>query len=338
MKKALSLILASLCALITVSCANKDTSRTEYILGTVCSVRIFDRAAPGTYDELFARLAELEDILSANKDGTDLARINAAAGIKPVIARQETVTVLGEALRFSALTDGLLDPSVGPLVKAWNIGMENASVPSAAALSSALALVDYRNVSLNPETMEVYLQKPGMKLDLGAVAKGYAADELVSMLNEKGIRRAIVDLGGNIYAMGEKAPGKPWTIGIKDPKNATGNPIMSVPVVNESVVTSGIYERFFEENGKRYHHILNPKTGFPENNGLISVSIIATRSIDADALSTSAFLLGVKRGMSLVESIDGAEGVFIDENCIVHATAGIREKIKILDEGYRLAD
>jgi len=336
MKNAFPLALASACALMSISCAKEETSRTEYVLGTVCTVRVFDRTKPSTYDELFNRLKDIEDILSANKDGTDLARINEAAGKNSVIARQETATVLAEALRFSALTDGLLDPSIGPLVKTWNIGSENASVPSAAALATALSLVDYRKISLNPETREVYLSDPGMRLDLGAVAKGFAADELVSMLQERGIRRAIIDLGGNIYAMGEKAPGKPWTIGIKDPKNETGNPIMSVPVVNESVVTSGVYERFFEDNGKRFHHILNPKTGNPENNGLISVSIVAKKSIDADALSTSAFLLGEKRGLALVESVDGAEGIFITEDGIVTATAGIRDKIRILDDRYSL--
>ncbi len=338
MNKALPFILTAFCAILAVSCARGETSRTEYVLGTVCSIRVFDGANAKVYDSLFARLKEIEDILSANKDGTDLWRVNAAAGSKPLVVRKETVTVLAEALRFSALTGGLLDPSIGPLVKAWNIGTEDAAVPDRVALSGAIALVDYRKIYLNAENREVFLREPGMKLDLGAVAKGYAADEMIAMLRERGIRRAIVDLGGNVYAMGEKSPGKPWTIGIKDPKNATGNPIMSIPIVDQSVVTSGIYERYFEENGKRYHHILNPKTGFPENNGLISVSIIAKRSIDADALSTSAFLLGERLGRSLVESVDGAEGIFIDDKGVVRATAGIRDKIRILDEGYRLED
>jgi len=201
-----------------------------------------------------------------------------------------------------------------------------------------LTLIDYRKVIINDEEGTVFLTLKGMKLDLGAVAKGYAADEVIRIIAKHGIQRAIVDLGGNVYAYGDKAPGTDWTIGIRDPETQQGNAIISIKVKNKSVVTSGIYERFFEENGKKYHHILNTKTGYPEDNELMSVSIITSVSILADALSTSTFLLGTEKGLSLIEKTSNTEAIFIDKNKKIRVSSGLKDKIQILDESYILSD
>jgi FAD:protein FMN transferase len=319
------------------SCKSAIPARTEFVLGTVCTINLYDRGTDQIYAEMFGRLKDLESILSANRDDTNIAVINQNAGIVPVKANPETMAILSEALLFSEKTGGLFDPTIGPLVKAWNIGTEYAAIPSKEKLETAKALVNWKKLTLSKENGTVFLQDRGMKLDLGAIAKGFAADEMTRILTSHGIKRAIIDLGGNIYAVGEKAKGTPWVIGIRDPEQEQGESIMSIPVSNESVVTSGIYERFFMANGVRYHHILDPETGYPVNNELMSVSIIATNSMLADALSTSTFLLGTEKGMELIESTEGTEAVFINKNHEVRYSKGLINKIKLLDTRYTLA-
>lgn len=331
-------VLASLAALSSISCSKPEPARTEFLLGTVCTVNLYEKGTDAIYDEIFARFAELETILSANRDGTNIAQINEGAGIEPVKAAPETLVNLSEALAFSEKTGGLFDPSVGPLVKAWNIGTDAAAIPTKEALEKALALVDYRKVLVNGKDGTVFLEEKDMKLDLGAIAKGYAADEAVRIIARHGIKKAIVDLGGNIFAYGQKKAGTGWTIGIRDPETEQGSPILSVLVENKSVVTSGIYERYFEENGKKFHHILDTRTGYPAENELLSVSIIAPESMLADALSTSTFLLGTEKGMKLIEDMDGTEAIFIDKNHEVRVSSGLKGCINVLDGRYRLAE
>ena len=184
----------------------------------------------------------------------------------------------------------------------------------------------------------VFLTKTGMKLDLGAIAKGYAADDIAHLLISHKIKKAIIDLGGNIYALGEKEPGENWNIGIRDPETERGEPVLSISVNNTSIVTSGIYERFFEVDGKKYHHILDPRTGYPVENELLSVTIVATSSMDADALSTSTFLLGTDKGMSLIEQTKNVDAIFINKKREVKLSSGLRGKIKILDDRFVLVN
>ena len=217
MKKGL-LVVFCLSVLLS-SCKQAAPARTEFLLGTICTVNLYDRGTDAIYTEIFYRLKTLESILSANRDGTNLMDINHGAGIAPVKAAPETMDILSEALLFSKKTDGLFDPSIGPLVKAWNIGTDYAAVPSDEKRIAAMTLVDYKKIAMDTSAGTVFLRDKGMLLDLGAVAKGYAADEIVKIIERHGIKRAIVDLGGNIYAYGEKKQGTAWTIGIRDPRN-----------------------------------------------------------------------------------------------------------------------
>lgn len=320
----------------TTSCQAKESARTEFVLGTVCTVNLFDKGTKDSYDEIFARLRAIDAGLSANREDSNVAEINHAAGIAPVKAAPDTLKVLSEALAFSARTDGAFDPAIGPVVKLWNIGTDNAAVPAPEALKKALALVSWKDIALDERAGTVYLAKKGMKLDLGAIAKGFAADEVARIVARRGIKRAMIDLGGNIYAVGEKSRGTPWIIGIRDPSVSRGEPIASLPVINQTVVTSGIFERFFEKDGVHYHHILDPKTGYPENNELLSVTIVTGNSMDADALSTSTFLLGTERGMALLASLPGTEGIFISKDKKIRLTPGLQGKVTILDSRFSL--
>ncbi|TXT44615.1 MAG: thiamine biosynthesis lipoprotein [Spirochaetes bacterium] len=318
--------------------ARGEINRTDLVLGTVCTLRLVDGGSNRTADEIFKRLKAIEDTMSANKDGTQIAEINAHAGKDAVKIGADTMFVLQKALEYARKTEGALDPSIGPLVKLWNIGTDDARIPGKEEIRSTLSLIDYRKVQINPTALTVRLPLPGMKLDLGAIAKGYAADEIARILEKHRVRAAVVDLGGNVLVFGKKKDGSPWRVGVQDPSSDRGEYIGLVAGEAMTVVTSGIYERFFIEDGVRYHHLLDPKTGFPAKNNLVSVTIIASSSIDADALSTSAFILGLEKGMKLVEGIPDVGAVFIDLEKRVYLSSRAKKIFTLTNKGYTMAE
>jgi len=272
--------------------------------------------------------------MSVNIQASDVARVNAAAGIAPVQVHEDVFKVIERALFFAEISGGAFDPSVGPLVSLWGIGGENPRVPSQAEIDEVLPLINWRDIELDYQTQSVFLKRRGMALDLGAIAKGYAADEAAAIIKNARIKRAIIDLGGNIFTCGEKKDKSPWRVGIQNPNEKRGIYIGIVQVTEQSVVTSGVYERFFEEGGNRFHHIFLPSSGYPVKNGVLSVTIIANNSIDADALSTAVFVLGYEKGMALIESLSGAEAVFIFEDLSVRKTPGV--DFILTDKTFRL--
>ena len=288
-------------------------------MNTVCSVNAFKNGTDKLYDELFARLAQIESDFSADKPTSQISQINAAAGLYPVAVSADVLYVIRMSLVFAKLSDGAFDPTVGPLVKLWGINTDHARVPAQSEIDALLPDVDWTQVRITtgkklprgtiiPQNIinpagSVFLPRKGMALDMGGIAKGFAADELVSILKKHKVKQAVIDLGGNVYVFGTKADKTQWRVGIKDPDDPEGSPGIVLDLDNSSVVTSGVYERFFIQNGKRYHHILNPKTGYPAENGLKSVTIICESSITADALSTGVFILGKERGEELVRRI-----------------------------------
>lgn len=336
LRRARPILLAAMS--LFVSCAEPPAAQTEFVLGTVCSVNLFEKGTREAYREIFERLREIESRMSANRDDTEIAEINRNAGASPVKVHPDVIEVVSSALRFADLSGGSFDPSVGPLVRLWGIGSDSARVPSRAEIEAALPLIDYRDVVADAAAGTVFLKRPGMKLDLGAIAKGYAADEAARIIAKRKIPRAIVDLGGNVLAYGEKPGKESWRIGVQDPSSERGSHIGVLAVKNKTMVTSGVYERFFEADGKRYHHILDPKTGYPVENGLLSVTIVADRSIDADGLSTSVFALGAERGRALIESLPGVEAIFIGEDFSVRATSGVVRDFQVSDPRFRAAD
>jgi thiamine biosynthesis lipoprotein len=177
-----------------------------------------------------------------------------------------------------------------------------------------------------------------MKVDLGAIAKGYAADEVARILKENGVKHAIINLGGNVMTIGGNPNGKPWRIGIQDPYNPRGEYLGILPIKDKTVVTSGTYERYFIENGKRYHHILDPDTGYPTDNKLDSVSIITDKSIDGDGLSTSTLLLGLDEGMKLIEKLENVEAIFVTSDKQVYVSSGLKKDFTLTNPAFKLAN
>lgn len=338
-KTVLRIIASTVLFLLIFSCSKPAPPRTDIVLGTVCTINLFNKGTEKRYDELFSRLSEIELLMSANRADSSIGKINAAAGMHPVNTDRETITVLSAALDFAERSNGLFDPTIGPLVKLWDIGGENEAVPTPEAIEKARSAINWRNVTIDRETETVFLEKEGMRLDLGAIAKGYAADELAGIINSWHITSAMIDLGGNILAIGSKTPENPWHIGIRNPEVSGGNPVASLYVRNKAMVTSGINERFFMENGIRYHHILDPLSGYPSNTDILSVSILSQNSMEADALSTTLFLMGTEKALAFIETIPGADAIIIDKARRIHTSTGLKDKVSIRDNRYtRAAD
>ena len=315
-----------LASILFLSCQKEKSSRTEVALGTVCTVSIFEKTSPNIYDRIFEKINQIENLMSTSLPDSEISKINQNAGIKPVKISSDTFTVLSCAKEIAILSDGAFEPTIGRLVKLWNInsivndttGKILPKLPSQSEIEKALAKTDYKKLILDKENQTAFLQTSEMELDVGGIAKGYATDCVVSILKEEKISSALIDLGGNIFAYGYKNPKEKtlWRIGIKNPLNPTGSPIEIIQCENSSIVTSGVYERFFEYDGEVYHHLLSSKTGFPQNNDLLSVTIICNNSMLCDALSTACFILGSEKGSELIKKINEENQISIPHDFI----------------------
>ena len=319
--------------------SSEPLSKQSYVLGTIVNITLCDHPSEALIDEAFSELSKLENILSVNKTNTLIDQINESSGISPVQVDEETYQLIEKGLYYSDLTSGAFDITIGPIVKLWHIGFEDFRVPNQSEIDNALPLVDYHLVTLSEANHSIYLEKSGMQLDLGGIAKGYAADQVAQLLRQNGVQSAMIDLGGNLYALGDKPNHEPWIIGIQDPLDSRGESLGSIAVSNKSIVTSGIYERYNTgEDGKTYHHLLNPSTGYPFDNEIAGVSIISDSSTDGDALSTSAFALGVKEGIDFIESLDGVDAIFVTTDKKIYITSGIKEGFNLLRSDYSICN
>ncbi|MDR2953107.1 MAG: FAD:protein FMN transferase [Treponema sp.] len=305
-------------------------------MGTVCSITLFYQAKESVYQAVFSRLREIDNRMSMNLPDTDVARVNDAAGITPVKVHDDVFEVIQRAAYYAAISNGAFDPTVGPLVALWGIGGENPRVPSQDEIDAVLPLINWRDMELDRETNSVFLKRLGMAIDMGAIAKGYAADEAAAIIRKAGIKRAIIDLGGNILTVGEKKDKSLWKVGLQAPREERGSYFGIVTGLEQSLVTSGDYEKYFESGGIRYHHILSPFDGYPVRNGLAGVTIITRNSIDADALSTTVFALGYEKGLALINSIEDAEAVFVFEDRGARKTDGV--DFTLTNGDYRLLE
>lgn len=321
--------IAIVAVLVTVGCTGPSQPVVEdaYLLGTVIRVSIYDSGYDSRLIEsVFQRVAQIESRMSTSEDDydtTELLRVNRAAAGTPTSVSPDTYHVLTAAKEYSEVSNGAFDVTIWPLVRLWKIGSGGTSVPPKEEIEAARDLVDHTGLQLLPND-RVALSREGMGVDVGAIAKGYAADEAAAILIDVGVKHALLDFGGNILAIGGKPDGSPWRIGVQRPDAERSRYIGIVRTRNRTVVTSGPYERFFEEDGVRYHHILNPKTGYPSRNGLEQVTIVAMRSIDADALSTTSYVLGLDAAFQLVASTPGVEAIFVTETREVYVTPGIQ--------------
>lgn len=301
-------------------------------MGTIITEKVFGVKAEKAADEVMDRIQQLEGMMTINAAGSEIDKLNDFAGKDKVYLCQDSIYVMETAKKFSELSGGTFDITVGPLVKVWGIFTDHPRVPSQDEINRLLKLVGYKELDISSRDLSAKLARPGQVVDLGGIAKGYAGDEAIKIYKKYKIKSAYVNLGGNVVVLGSKPDGTPWKIGIQNPRAENGKYIGILSVTDKAVVSSGDYERFFEEGNKRYHHILDPRTGYPSDSGLISMTIVTDRSIDADALSTATFVLGLEKGMKLVESLKGVEAVFITKDKKVYVTEGLKSNFSFYDE------
>lgn len=299
--------------------SSASISDTGFYFDTVVTIKLNGTEDTDILQDCFDEMAKYESLLSRTREGSDIWNINHSGG-KPVEVSDETSALIELAMKYSKLSDGAFDITVAPYIDLWDFQNNPGNVPADEVIAAAREHVGISNLQLDGNT--VTLQDPKGAIDLGGIAKGYIADRLKELLAEKGIRSAWINLGGNVLAMGIKPDGSDWKIGIRDPFGEATDIITIVKVADRSVVTSGTYERFFEKDGTIYHHILNPKNGYPVQNGLKSVTILSDSSADGDALSTTCFVLGLERGMELIESLDDVEAMFVTDDGEMHCSSG----------------
>jgi thiamine biosynthesis lipoprotein len=308
------------CLLLFGSCADSPqapTERTDFALGTFVSVRIYGDFDESALDSAFLRLHEVEAVASAKNPTSELFYVNQNAYEREIIVSEELFFLLETGLYYSALTDGAFDITLGAIVELWGIGTDFARVPEADEIAEAVENSGFEHLVLNESERTVRFLREGLRIDLGAFAKGYAADEMRCVLLENGVTSAILDLGGDIIIIGDNA-GKNRRIGIADPQNPAA--IRAILQASDmAVMTSGDYERFFEHENTRYHHIFDRRTGFPADSGIISATVIANCPMRADALSTALFVTG--------EPLPDADYILIDNNGNINYTGSLEIEI-----------
>ncbi len=310
----------------------------QFLLGTYVRIRVYDEGKEAALKPAFDRVKKLGDKITINQKGSEIDEVNEQAGIKPVKVSDDVYTLVKRAYEYSQDSQGGFDMAIGAITQLWRIGFDDARKPSQEEIDQALKLVDYHKIELNDQEKTVYLKEKGMIIDLGAIAKGYITDEVVKVLKKQGVTTAIVDLGGNVYVLGHSPRGEnqDWTVGIQDPNMARGSVLGSIKERNKTLVTSGIYERYLEVDGKKYHHLFDPKTGYPFDNDIASVTIITDKSIDGDGLSTAVFSMGVKKGLEYVESElnNGTEAIFVTKDDKVYVTDPIKDTFKLSEDSH----
>ncbi len=308
-------------------------TRTEQVLWTTCTITVNDHGSESVLDSCFERLREIQARMGTDVAGSEVEAINAAAGRRPVHVTDDLLLVVEKALSIASLSGGLFDLTVGPLIEAWKMNRDSPDIPSREQIAAALRLINWRDVVVDRTTRTVFLRRAGMRLDLGGFIKGYAADEMQRILSHAGVQSALIDLGGNIFAMGSSPRGTPWRIGIQSPDEGRGAFLGVVEVTNASVTTAGVYEHAFVKRGKRYHHIMDVRTGYPVENGLVSVTVIGPSSTDCDAFDTALLTMGKADGLKLAEEV-GLNVVMVDSLDHVYATAGARRILTLTDPRY----
>jgi len=286
-----------------------------------------EAAAQRAFDAVFGEFERLDALLSVWRPGSDVLRVNAAAGDRPVAVSPDTRAVLRAARQVSDWTAGKFDVTFGPLAEVWKFDAQDQdnSIPDDAHIRARLPLIDYRKVEIDDEAGTVFLARKGMRIHLGGIGKGYAVERAAAILRQAGIRDFMIQAGGDLYAGGLKE-GKPWRLGINDPRGPAGRLFAAVDLSDGTFSTSGDYARFFVKGGIRYHHLLDPASGLPAR-GCRSVTIVADSPTQADALSTGVFILGPADGMALVERLPGVEAVIVTATNEVIVSSGLKERL-----------
>lgn len=301
--------------------------KSSFLLNTFVDITLYDSNDTSILDHAMDICKDYEARFSRTMETSEIYKLNHRPPGETVFTlSEETAALLSEALRYCELSDGAFDITIEPLSSLWDFSGGKKGIPSPEDISRAVQKVDYKNLRLEGNTLTFL--SPDTTLDLGAVAKGYIADRIKDYLTESGVKSAIINLGGNVLCVGGRPDGFPFRIGLRKPFADRTEVAENMEITDLSMVTSGVYERQFIINGKNYHHLLNPQTGYPYENGLISVTILSSSSSQGDGLSTVCFSLGLERGMELIDSMDGVYACFIDEDYNLYYSDGMEDFIQ----------
>jgi FAD:protein FMN transferase len=327
------MVFSALCA----ACGAETSSTPRMITGAHVTmgtelrvtVRATDEpAAQAAIATVFAEFDRLDALLSVWKPDSDVLRINAAAGKTPVAVSRETRDVLQRSRELSEITSGKFDITFGALADVWKFDHDQDNrVPTRAEIDARRPLVDYRAVIVDESAGTAFISRPGARIHLGGIGKGYAVDRAVGMLRAAGFRDFMVQAGGDLFVAGQAGDG-PWRLGIQDPRGAPNDSFATVELRDRTFSTSGDYERFFIQDGTRYHHIIDPATGEPAH-GCVSVTIVATTATVADGLSKGVFILGPDAGMALVERLPDVDAVIVGDDNKVRISRGLEGKVRM---------
>lgn len=309
-------------------------SRSAKAMGTRVTVTIWTDDEPGAAkvtSDIFGEFERVDRLMSSWLPDSDVSRINAGAGKAPVAISDEVLGVIQKSIEISKLTQGAFDITVGSFRGLWKFDQDlDGTIPTRAQVEKRRKLVDYRKIQVDPAGKTVFLPTPGTRITLGGIAKGYTVDRAVEMLRERGFNSFIVQAGGDLYVSGRKG-NRPWIVGIRDPRGPRNDSFALLPLTDGTFSTSGDYERGLVVDGVRYHHIIDPATGYPATKSR-SVTVLAKDAITADVLSTSLFILGDVVGMKMVEKMPDVEAVFVDSKNQVKVSSGLKNRLQILHQ------
>jgi len=335
--------------LIVMSCSGcslhpeQSYNKSTIAMDTTIQLRAEGKEAKEAVEEGLERVHQLDSLASAQNPDSDISRINAAAGQSYVQVDPSVYEMIAIAKEYSEKTQGAWDISVGIITKLWDIGNDDQHVPSDEEIASALTRVNYKDILLEPGTHSVMLAKEGMCLDLGGIAKGFAVDEVRKIYEAHHIQSGLINMGASsMYAVGRTGKDKPWKIGIRHPRNDSPDTYLGiVSIENQALGTSGDYERYFIQDGIRYHHIFDPRTGRPARSGVMSDSVVIDGKVDhagmlSDMFTTIIFVLGPEKGMEFLKNLDGVEGEITAEDGTVYMTEGFKDHFSDLNEDFHL--
>ena len=295
---------------------------TTFAMDTIMTFTIIDPDGEELLIDAEQEIRRLERLFSVTMEDSDVSKLNAAAGKEAIDMHIDTQVLLQAGKQLGKETNGAFDIAISPIVKAWGFTEEEHSVPAQAELNALLPLTNPDDIILTEG--KAYLQKEGMAVDLGGIAKGYASDKLAELLRGKGVESALFSLGGNICTIGTKVDGTPWKTAVQNPLDANDY-VGLLEAGDTCIITSGGYQRFFEENGKQYHHIIDPATGYPAESGLLSVTIVCESGTKADALSTALYVMGLEKAVEFWKNSDDFEAIFVTADGEVVATGGLKD-------------
>lgn len=295
-----------------------------YAMNTVIEQKWYGESADTVYTGMETKIREIESVLSLHLSQSEIASINENAGVQPVEVSQRTFDLLQRAKELSEQSDGAFDITIAPVVELWGITSDHPHVPTDEELAQAMALMGLEDLVLDEEACTAYLTRPGMAIDLGGIAKGWTADQLREYARELGAERGYVSLGGNLMIIGERPDGDPFKFGLRDPQGDASTYLGTITLEDGcTMATTGGYERYFEEDGIRYHHVLDPRTGYPADSDLLSVAVISKDGTLADYLSTTLFVQGLEAAKAAAGSEDYAL-VMVDQENNVWISGSLR--------------